>query len=410
MSRDKIASSWDSFKSAQLSADNPYSYANLVKQQGKDFVDNWYTSYGSDNDLYALAENALNWEEAERLRQEDLEYNSEASKVARMRDAGLNPDLSGLQDASSTQSSPYLSDYQPQPQQSVMDSVSSGVGIVSQVLSSMSSLYGQFYDLKSMKNNIDAQELSNLSTASQSLEITTDDILSEFNDFDLPKYFQLNSKVKEAKDENDLRTILGADYDTWYELDDNFYTHLSRLYETRNLRASMLPKRLRDKSPWFSRKRQVSEADIRDAYYSSFGRMFKNREMFYRQNQADEDSFSNVMQIIVSELLSAEQNEAKYNSDYWNRYSQYGDFDAGVTHSGMKVQNEANQRYMNDTYQKTIDAALDRIMSRLREGIEQGDFWSILGALGVEFVRSQGGSLLTSLAGRLGRSPRKLQK
>lgn len=102
-------------KSSRSSSDNPYS--------GTQYEDLWNSNPYANNDredslwdsignLFGFRTGADKWQDELDVRSKEYdaqiasiareeEYNSESSKVQRMREAGLNPDLQGIQSASS---------------------------------------------------------------------------------------------------------------------------------------------------------------------------------------------------------------------------------------------------------------------------------------------------------------------
>lgn len=136
---------------------NPYAEMPRV-QTGWDRLLNWFgfrSGYDKAQEQYNLAGAEYN-AQLEQLASEE-QYNSPVEQAARMREAGLNPDLTGV----SGESASEFDNQQQSPDVSVGAGISDIANTFMSALSGSMALFKDFASLKQIQGMIDAQDYDN---------------------------------------------------------------------------------------------------------------------------------------------------------------------------------------------------------------------------------------------------------
>ncbi len=184
---------------------------NSYQQSWWDRVGNWI-GFNTKEDSYRLELERLakEWDSKMQLQNVTDEYNSEDAQASRQREAGLNPDLNGVDAgaaSSSVPSAPDSSGLAPIEQKTTFDEVqpvlSTVANAVTTAFGSVSGMIGLFQDINSRKLANDNSLLNNISRA-----------------YD----FGFNTAEKNQRFEDVLSSIQKTNLDD-YELVDGSYVH-----------------------------------------------------------------------------------------------------------------------------------------------------------------------------------------
>lgn len=365
--------------SSLYSPDNQNPYLRNDPSQSLSWFQRITDGLGITNNLGALnfqqQQNAAQWQSEYDLAMQDREYNSPAQQVARLREAGINPDIAGgvTPGDSSLAGNPAGANPAPVTAQNIAQNCSQVIGTVMSIASGLASIEDVFFK----------QDMSLMDTfLNASKEEMVGNTLSSYGPEKALRYIAGNIAHFDGEEKDSSVTL------PFSTIENPFKTKRARKYAEDALSAYMANDRF--KSDLLSSiKSRYSE--VYDTYHKR-GYLTATNKLVGSLGEGDKkaNDLSEVFAILAGGVIQADYDESRSRSSIANYEGAFHD-SLDPTKQGSALNAQADASKQSSELDQNQNSGLAKIFSNLAKASEEGNVWASIALIAYKAITSQQG-------------------